>query len=124
MPRQTPSTKRTVKRVMHEFKHHELKSGQSGKKVKNPKQAIAIALSEAGYRKRSRRARTSRPHANPLQSLQPNPHLGSNQGQNIESGTLDLFEGKRSQAVVRSRHRAGVVAYHAIPADDRPHVVD
>ena len=32
---------------MHEFKHGELKSGRSGKKVTNPKQAIAIALSEA-----------------------------------------------------------------------------
>lgn len=33
-------------KVMHEFKHGELKSG-SGGKVKNPKQAIAIGLSEA-----------------------------------------------------------------------------
>jgi len=31
---------------MHEFKHGELKSGKGGK-VKNPKQAIAIGLSEA-----------------------------------------------------------------------------
>ena len=38
----------TVGRVMHEFKHGELRSGGSGKKVKNPRQAIAIALSEAG----------------------------------------------------------------------------
>lgn len=35
-----------VEKVMHEFKHGELKSGGK-KKVKNPKQAIAIALSEA-----------------------------------------------------------------------------
>ena len=33
---------------MHEFKEGELKSGKSGKKVTNPKQAIAIALSESG----------------------------------------------------------------------------
>lgn len=35
---------------MHEFKHGELKSGPNGKggKVKSRKQAIAIALSEAG----------------------------------------------------------------------------
>jgi topoisomerase IA-like protein len=33
--------------VMHEYKHHDLKSGRSGKKVSNPKQAIAIGLSEA-----------------------------------------------------------------------------
>lgn len=31
---------------MHEFKHGELKSG-GRKKVKNPKQAVAIGLSEA-----------------------------------------------------------------------------
>jgi hypothetical protein len=46
-----PKSKKTVQkkmgRTMHEFKHHELESGRSGKKVKNPKQAIAIGLSEA-----------------------------------------------------------------------------
>src|SRR3954466_15775931 len=35
-----------VEKVMHEFKEGELKSG-GRKKVTNPKQAIAIALSEA-----------------------------------------------------------------------------
>lgn len=35
-----------VEKVMHEYKHGELKSG-SGKKVKSRKQAIAIGLSEA-----------------------------------------------------------------------------
>ena len=47
----TPKAKKTVKkkmkRTMHEYKHHELKSGRSGKKVKSRKQAIAIGLSEA-----------------------------------------------------------------------------
>ena len=36
-----------VKEAMHEFKEGKLKSGKSGKKVTNPKQAKAIALSEA-----------------------------------------------------------------------------
>lgn len=45
---QSKPQKETVGRVMHEFKHGELRSGGSGKKVKNPRQAIAIALSEAG----------------------------------------------------------------------------
>jgi uncharacterized protein DUF6496 len=36
-----------VERAMHEFKRGKLKSGGSGKTVKNPKQAIAIGLSEA-----------------------------------------------------------------------------
>ncbi|MFZ0337446.1 MAG: DUF6496 domain-containing protein, partial [Terracidiphilus sp.] len=48
MPRhQTPEQQATVRRVMHEFKHGELPSSRGGK-VKNPRQAIAIALSEAG----------------------------------------------------------------------------
>lgn len=47
MPKQTRGQKETVGRVMHEFKHGELQSG-SGKKVKNSKQAVAIAMHEAG----------------------------------------------------------------------------
>jgi len=45
--------KRITGRVMHEFKHGELKSGRGGKggKVKNRRQAIAIALQEAGASK-------------------------------------------------------------------------
>jgi hypothetical protein len=38
--------------VMEEFKKGKLKSGKSGKIVKNPKQAIAIALSEAKMSKK------------------------------------------------------------------------
>ena len=37
---------------MHEFKEGTLHSGKSDKIVKNPKQAIAIALSEAGLSKK------------------------------------------------------------------------
>ena len=50
MAKQSPAQKKTVDRVMHEHKHGELKSGPGGKggKVKNRKQAIAIALHEAG----------------------------------------------------------------------------
>ena len=50
MPKETKAQQKTVERVMHEFKHGELESGPDGKagKVKNPKQAVAIALSEAG----------------------------------------------------------------------------
>ena len=46
MPRQSTGRRRTVKRVMHEYKHGELES-QAGK-VKSRRQAVAIALSEAG----------------------------------------------------------------------------
>lgn len=47
MPKQSEPQKETVGRVMHEFKHGELESS-TGKTVKNRKQAVAIALSEAG----------------------------------------------------------------------------
>ena len=39
-----------VEKAMHEMKHGELKSGRSGKKVTDRKQAIAIGLSEARER--------------------------------------------------------------------------
>lgn len=53
MPRTSSGQKKTIGRVMHEFKHGELKSGRKGRggKVKTQRQAIAIALSEAGASK-------------------------------------------------------------------------
>jgi hypothetical protein len=43
----SPSAGKQVKTEMHEMHQGKLKSGGSGKKVTNPKQAIAIGLSEA-----------------------------------------------------------------------------
>jgi hypothetical protein len=45
---QSEEQKETVSRVMHEYKHGELRIRGKGPKVKSPKQAIAIALHEAG----------------------------------------------------------------------------
>jgi Family of unknown function (DUF6496) len=47
-PRESEPQKETIERVMHEFKHGELRSGASRRRVKNRRQAVAIALSEAG----------------------------------------------------------------------------
>jgi len=53
MPKESMAQRKTAGRVMHEWKHGELKSGPGGKggKVKSRKQAIAIALKEAGESK-------------------------------------------------------------------------
>jgi ribosomal protein L21E len=40
-----------ISKVMREYKAGELHSGKGGKVVKNPKQAVAIALSSAGMSK-------------------------------------------------------------------------
>lgn len=44
-----------VGKVMGEYKDGTLHSGKGGKVVKNPKQAIAIALSEAGMAKKGKK---------------------------------------------------------------------
>ena len=46
------STSKKVSKVMKEFKEKKLNIGKSKKKVKSRKQAIAIALSEAGKSKK------------------------------------------------------------------------
>jgi Family of unknown function (DUF6496) len=47
MTKYSKGAQNKVERAMHEMKEGKLKSGQSGKQVTNPKQAIAIDLSEA-----------------------------------------------------------------------------
>jgi hypothetical protein len=44
-------SQKKVKKVMGEYKEKTLHSGKGGKVVTNPKQAVAIALSEAGMSK-------------------------------------------------------------------------
>ena len=53
MAKSSPRQRKTAGRVMHEFKHGELRSGRGGKggRVKNRRQAIAIALKESGASK-------------------------------------------------------------------------
>lgn len=62
MKKTTPRQRKTVGRVMHEFEHGDLESGPGGKagKVKNRKQAIAIALSEAGASKNQSRKKNEK----------------------------------------------------------------
>ena len=48
-------SQKKIKKVMKEFKKGKLNIGKSPKKVKSRKQAIAIALSEAGKSKTRRK---------------------------------------------------------------------
>jgi len=65
MAKQSTRQRKTVGRVMHEWKHGELESSRGGK-VKSRRQAVAIGLSEAGAsnqrsprQNRRQRARTA-----------------------------------------------------------------
>ena len=62
MAKTTSRQRKTTGRVMHEFAHGELKSGPAGKggKVKSRRQAIAIALKEAGASKYESRSANRR----------------------------------------------------------------
>jgi len=83
-PRKTSrKAQKKVGRVMHEYKHGQLKSG-GRKKVKNRKQAIAIALSEA------RRSGASVP-----------PKKGTKK----KSASKKKSSGKKTAAKKTARHR-------------------
>lgn len=48
MAKESPKAQKKIEKVMHEFKEGKLHSGsKKGPEVSNPKQAVAIALSEA-----------------------------------------------------------------------------
>ena len=57
--KQSKEQKETIERVMHEFKHGELETS-AGKRVRNPKQAIAIGLREAGASKYETKEKNAR----------------------------------------------------------------
>ena len=55
LPKTTDKKQKKVRKVMRECKKGKLNIGKSKKKVKNRKQAIAIALNEAGVKQKRRR---------------------------------------------------------------------
>ncbi len=82
MAKETPGQSEVMDRVMHEYKHGELESG-SGAKVKSRKQAVAIALKEAGeskYETKSENRKTlahtkAKEHAGKTAKQQKEGHL-------------------------------------------------
>lgn len=86
MAKESDAQKKTVTRVMHEYKHGELKSGPDGKagKVKSRKQAVAIALHEAGASKNE----SPRKNKQNLRKTKAKEHRGAT--------AMQAKEGKRS----------------------------
>ena len=104
MPKQqSPAQRETVERVMHEFKHGGLKTARGEKKVKNPKQAIAIALHEAGASK----SESPRDNARNLRRTKAKERRGDTY--------RDEVEGRRHG----SAHSNGRKASRASPAGDK-----
>jgi len=62
MAKTSMSQRKTMGRVMHEYAHGELKRGRRGKggKVKSRRQAVAIALKEAGASKEASKDKNRR----------------------------------------------------------------
>ena len=95
---ETKAQKQTVERVMHEFKHGELK-GADGKTIKNPKQAIAIGLSEAGASNRV----TPEQNTHNLRHTKANERAGRTYQQEAEGRAAS--KSNRSELYAEARRR-------------------
>ena len=128
MPKPSPRQRKTMGRVMHEFKHGELKSGPGGKagKVRSRRQAIAIALSEAGASKyeserenRRNFARTSRKEAHgdtAQQEREGRSHVGARgrrESSRAMGGKSATHRTARGSKAARTRSRNGSAATKA-----------
>lgn len=90
--------KDTVGRVMHEFKRGELETSR-GRKVKNPKQAIAIGLREAGASKYESKEKNRKN----LKRTKARERLGS--PTRSDSGAIADREITRSELYAQARRR-------------------
>ena len=137
MAKSTLRQRRTEGRVMHEFKHGELKSGRGGKggKVKNRKQAIAIALSEAGASKydstrenRRHRAKTGRKEARgrtAQQEREGKRHIGAvgkRESTRAEGGKNARRLTQGGKRAARSRVRGGATKQELYQRAKRHHI--
>ena len=124
MPQTSPRQRKTTGRVMREFKHGELRRGRGGKggKVKSRRQAIAIALKEAGASKyeskrenKRNRLKSKRKEARGKtyqQEREGRSHVGargrreSSRAMGGENATRRTERGRRA-ARSRARHNGG-----------------
>jgi hypothetical protein len=119
MAKESPRQRRITGRVMHEFKHGELKSSRGGK-VKSRRQAIAIALEEAGASKyesgrRNRRnlRRTERKEAKgrtAQQEREGKSHVGASRKR---ESTRAMGGSNARRTTARGRHAANARARKA-----------
>src|SRR6201991_955511 len=110
---ETARQKRITGRVMHEFKHGELKGGRGGK-VKNRRQAIAIALEEAGAskydsdrrnRRNLRRTETKEAHGRTAQQeREGRSHVGASQ----KRESTEAMGGRNARKQTARGHRVAV----------------
>jgi hypothetical protein len=137
MAKSTSRQRRTEGRVMHEFKHGELKSGPGGKggKVKNRKQAIAIALQEAGASKydskqenRRSRARTARKEARgqtAQQEREGKRHIGAQgkrESTRAEGGKNARHRTAAGKRAARARVRGGATKQELYQRAKKQHI--
>lgn len=109
MARQSRAQKKTIARVMHEYKHGELKRGRGGAKVKNPRQAVAIALSEAGAsRKQSAKENRRRLRRTKEREAKGETAQARREGRQARTSARPSSRSPRSrQAKARSSRAAG-----------------
>ncbi len=101
MVAQSKRQKETVGRVMHEFKQGELRSGRGGK-VRNPKQAVAIALREAGASNQA----SPRENAKALRKTKARERRGATAADGGSRSRAELYaEAKRRNIPGRSKMR-------------------
>ena len=100
MAKQSRGQKKTMERVMHEFKHGELES-RGGRKVKSRRQAVAIGLSESG----SSKYESKRKNERNLRRSKEKERKGETAMQEKEGkGALHKLENSKRGPV---RHRTG-----------------
>lgn len=102
MTKQSDTQKEIVGRVTHEFKHGELDRGK-GDKVRNPKRAIAIALSEAGASNRQSPAANKRRLADTKRKEQSGPA----QARRDDPTRAALYEEATRKGIAAGRSRMG-----------------
>jgi hypothetical protein len=137
MAKTSPRQRKSIGRVMHEYKHGELKSGRGGKggKVKSRRQAIAIALHEGGaskYESKSenkrdfeRTKRKERRGETAQQEREGKSHVGA-RGRRESSRAMGGKNAKRSTSrgrkSARSRSRGGPTRAELYQRAKRKHI--